>query len=413
MNYENLKVRDPELFHAMELELERQRNHIELIASENFTSQAVMEAMGSHLTNKYAEGYPGARYYGGCQYVDMVERLAIERVTKLFGAEHANVQPHSGAQANIAVYAALLKPGDKILGMDLSHGGHLTHGSKASISGKYFEAHFYGVDPETETIDYDALERTAKEVQPKLIIAGASAYPRVIDFARFRAIADEVGAYLMVDMAHIGGLVAAGVHPSPVPYADVVTCTTHKTLRGPRGAIILCRDELAKKIDSAVFPGTQGGPLMHVIAGKAVCFGEALQPEFKAYQQQVVANASVLAESLQQGGVRLVSGGTDNHLMLADVFSRGRTGAEVQELLDRAHITANKNTIPFDTQSVRTTSGMRFGTPAATTRGMKEAQMRAIGAMICRLIDEGDAAVPAVRDEVIALCEQFPLYPGL
>ena len=413
MNYENLKVRDPELFHAMELELERQRNHIELIASENFTSQAVMEAMGSHLTNKYAEGYPGARYYGGCQYVDMVERLAIERVTKLFGAEHANVQPHSGAQANIAVYAALLKPGDKILGMDLSHGGHLTHGSKASISGKYFEAHFYGVDPETETIDYDALERTAKEVQPKLIIAGASAYPRVIDFARFRAIADEVGAYLMVDMAHIGGLVAAGVHPSPVPYADVVTCTTHKTLRGPRGAIILCKAELGKKIDSAVFPGTQGGPLMHVIAGKAVCFGEALQPEFKAYQQQVVANASVLAESLQQGGVRLVSGGTDNHLMLADVFSRGRTGAEVQELLDRAHITANKNIIPFDTQSVRTTSGMRFGTPAATTRGMKEAQMRAIGAMICRLIDEGDAAVPAVRDEVIALCEQFPLYPGL
>ena len=413
MNYENLKVRDPELFHAMELELERQRNHIELIASENFTSQAVMEAMGSHLTNKYAEGYPGARYYGGCQYVDMVERLAIERVTKLFGAEHANVQPHSGAQANIAVYAALLKPGDKILGMDLSHGGHLTHGSKASISGKYFEAHFYGVDPETETIDYDALERTAKEVQPKLIIAGASAYPRVIDFARFRAIADEVGAYLMVDMAHIGGLVAAGVHPSPVPYADVVTSTTHKTLRGPRGAIILCKAELGKKIDSAVFPGTQGGPLMHVIAGKAVCFGEALQPEFKAYQQQVVANASVLAESLQQGGVRLVSGGTDNHLMLADVFSRGRTGAEVQELLDRAHITANKNTIPFDTQSVRTTSGMRFGTPAATTRGMKEAQMRAIGAMICRLIDEGDAAVPAVRDEVIALCEQFPLYPGL
>lgn len=413
MNYENLKVRDPELFHAMELELERQRNHIELIASENFTSQAVMEAMGSHLTNKYAEGYPGARYYGGCQYVDMVERLAIERVTKLFGAEHANVQPHSGAQANIAVYAALLKPGDKILGMDLSHGGHLTHGSKASISGKYFEAHFYGVDPETETIDYDVLERTAKEVQPKLIIAGASAYPRVIDFARFRAIADEVGAYLMVDMAHIGGLVAAGVHPSPVPYADVVTCTTHKTLRGPRGAIILCKAELGKKIDSAVFPGTQGGPLMHVIAGKAVCFGEALQPEFKAYQQQVVANAGVLAESLQQGGVRLVSGGTDNHLMLADVFSRGRTGAEVQELLDRAHITANKNTIPFDTQSVRTTSGMRLGTPAATTRGMKEAQMRAIGAMICRLIDEGDAAVPAVRDEVIALCEQFPLYPGL
>lgn len=413
MNYENLIKSDPRLFEAMALELDRQRSHIELIASENFTSQAVMEAMGSHLTNKYAEGYPGARYYGGCQYVDMVERLAIERVTKLFGAEHANVQPHSGAQANIAVYAALLKPGDKILGMDLSHGGHLTHGSKASISGKYFEAHFYGVSPETEMIDYDALERTAKEVRPKLIIAGASAYPRVIDFARFREIADEVGAYLMVDMAHIGGLVAAGVHPSPVPYADVVTCTTHKTLRGPRGAIILCKEELGKKIDSGVFPGTQGGPLMHVIAGKAVCFGEALQPEFKAYQQQVVANAKALAERLQQGGVRLVSGGTDNHLMLADVFSRGRTGAEVQELLDRAHITANKNTIPFETQSVRTTSGMRFGTPAVTSRGMQEAQLREIGAMICRLIDEGEAAVPAVRDEVIALCEQFPLYPTL
>lgn len=413
MNYENLMKHDPQLFEAMALELERQRSHIELIASENFTSQAVMEAMGSHLTNKYAEGYPGARYYGGCQYVDMVERLAIARAKELFGAEHANVQPHSGAQANIAVYTALLKPGDKILGMDLSHGGHLTHGSKASISGKYFEAHFYGVSQETETIDYDALERTAREVQPKIIIAGASAYPRVIDFARFREIADEVGAYLMVDMAHIGGLVAAGVHPSPVPYADIVTCTTHKTLRGPRGAIILCREELGKKIDSAVFPGTQGGPLMHVIAGKAVCFGEALQPAFKAYQQQVVRNAKALAESLQQGGVRLVSGGTDNHLMLADVFSRGRTGAEVQDLLDHAHITANKNTIPFETQSVRTTSGMRFGTPAATTRGMKEAQMREIGAMICRLIDAGEAAVPAVRDEVIALCEQFPLYPTL
>lgn len=413
MNYENLMKHDPQLFEAMALELERQRSHIELIASENFTSQAVMEAMGSHLTNKYAEGYPGARYYGGCQYVDMVERLAIARAKELFGAEHANVQPHSGAQANIAVYTALLKPGDKILGMDLSHGGHLTHGSKASISGKYFEAHFYGVSQETETIDYDALERTAREVQPKIIIAGASAYPRVIDFARFREIADEVGAYLMVDMAHIGGLVAAGVHPSPVPYADIVTCTTHKTLRGPRGAIILCREELGKKIDSAVFPGTQGGPLMHVIAGKAVCFGEALQPAFKAYQQQVVRNARALAESLQQGGVRLVSGGTDNHLMLADVFSRGRTGAEVQDLLDHAHITANKNTIPFETQSVRTTSGMRFGTPAATTRGMKEAQMREIGAMICRLIDAGEAAVPAVRDEVIALCEQFPLYPTL
>ena len=350
MNYEHLKQADPELYASMERELGRQRDHLELIASENFTSPAVMEAVGSHLTNKYAEGYPGARYYGGCDYVDEVERLAIDRVTRLFGADHANVQPHSGSQANMAVYAALLQPGDRILGMNLSHGGHLTHGSKASLSGKYFEAHFYGVDPETETIDYDALARVAEEVRPKLIIAGASAYPRVIDFARFRAVADSVGAYLMVDMAHIGGLVAAGVHPSPVPYADVVTCTTHKTLRGPRGAIILCRDELAKKIDSAVFPGTQGGPLMHVIAGKAVCFGEALQPAFRAYQQQVVKNAAVLAETLQQGGVRLVSGGTDNHLMLADVYSRGRTGAQMQDLLDAANITANKNTIPFDTQ---------------------------------------------------------------
>ena len=297
MNYEHLKQADPELYASMARELERQRDHLELIASENFTSQAVMEAVGSHLTNKYAEGYPGARYYGGCAYVDEVERLAIERVTRLFGADHANVQPHSGSQANMAVYAALLQPGDRILGMNLSHGGHLTHGSKASLSGKYFEAHFYGVDPETETIDYEALARTAEEVRPKLIIAGASAYPRVIDFARFREVADSVGAYLMVDMAHIGGLVAAGVHPSPVPYADVVTCTTHKTLRGPRGAIILCRDELAKKIDSAVFPGTQGGPLMHVIAGKAVCFGEALQPAFRTYQQQVVKNAAVLAET--------------------------------------------------------------------------------------------------------------------
>ena len=410
MNYEHLKQADPELYASMERELGRQRDHLELIASENFTSPAVMEAVGSHLTNKYAEGYPGARYYGGCDYVDEVERLAIDRVTRLFGADHANVQPHSGSQANMAVYAALLQPGDRILGMNLSHGGHLTHGSKASLSGKYFEAHFYGVDPETETIDYDALARVAEEVRPKLIIAGASAYPRVIDFARFRAVADSVGAYLMVDMAHIGGLVAAGVHPSPVPYADVVTCTTHKTLRGPRGAIILCRDELAKKIDSAVFPGTQGGPLMHVIAGKAVCFGEALQPAFRAYQQQVVKNAAVLAETLQQGGVRLVSGGTDNHLMLADVYSRGRTGAQMQDLLDAANITANKNTIPFDTQSVRVTSGVRLGTPAVTTRGMGEGEMRAL---ICRLIDEGEAAVPAVRAQVLDLCARFPLYPDL
>lgn len=360
MSYDTIRMSDPELYGAMKSELERQRDHIELIASENFTSRAVMEAMGSHLTNKYAEGYPGARYYGGCEYVDIVEQLAIDRAKELFGAEHANVQPHSGSQANVAVYLALLKPGDTILGMDLSHGGHLTHGSKASISGKYFNACFYGVDPETEMIDYEKAMQIAGECKPKIIIAGASAYSRIIDFKKMREIADEVGAYLMVDMAHIGGLVAAGVHPSPVPYADVVTSTTHKTLRGPRGAIILCKDELKKKINSAVFPGTQGGPLMHIIAGKAVCFKEAMSEEFKAYQRQVVKNAAVLADTLSEGGIRLVSGGTDNHLMLADTMSLGRTGNEVQELLDAAHITANKNSIPFDTQSVKLTSGMRF-----------------------------------------------------
>ena len=410
MDYAHLMQADPELYASMARELERQRDHLELIASENFTSQAVMEAVGSHLTNKYAEGYPGARYYGGCEYVDEVERLAIERVTRLFGADHANVQPHSGSQANMAVYAALLQPGDRILGMNLSHGGHLTHGSKASLSGKYFEAHFYGVDPETETIDYEALARTAEEVRPKLIIAGASAYPRVIDFARFREVADSVGAYLMVDMAHIGGLVAAGVHPSPVPYADVVTCTTHKTLRGPRGAIILCRDELAKKIDSAVFPGTQGGPLMHVIAGKAVCFGEALQPAFRTYQQQVVKNAAVLAETLQQGGIRLVSGGTDNHLMLADVFSRGRTGAQMQDLLDAANITANKNTIPNETQSVRVTSGVRLGTPAVTTRGMGPDEMKVIADCIADCVFDFANKKDEVASKVEELTKKFPLY---
>ena len=413
MSYETIKISDPELYGAMKKELERQRDHIELIASENFTSRAVMEAMGSHLTNKYAEGYPGARYYGGCEYVDIVEQLAIDRAKELFGAEHANVQPHSGSQANFAVYLALLKPGDTILGMDLSHGGHLTHGSKASISGKYFNACFYGVDPETEMIDYEKAMQTAEECKPKLIIAGASAYSRVIDFKKMREIADEVGAYLMVDMAHIGGLVAAGVHPSPVPYADVVTSTTHKTLRGPRGAIILCRDELKKKINSAVFPGTQGGPLMHIIAGKAVCFKEAMSEDFKAYQRQTVKNASVLAETLSEGGIRLVSGGTDNHLMLADTMSLGRTGNEVQELLDKAHITANKNSIPFDTQSVKLTSGMRFGTPAVTTRGMGEDEMREIGRMLVDVINRGEAAVEDVKQQVLALCERFPLYPGM
>ena len=413
MSYDIIKSRDPELYGAMEGELQRQRDHIELIASENFTSRAVMEAMGSHLTNKYAEGYPGARYYGGCEYVDVVEQLAIDRAKALFGAEHANVQPHSGSQANVAVYLALLKPGDTILGMDLSHGGHLTHGSKASISGKYFNACFYGVDPETETIDYEKAMQAAGECKPKLIIAGASAYPRFIDFKKMREIADEVGAYLMVDMAHIGGLVATGVHPSPVPYADVVTSTTHKTLRGPRGAIILCKDELKKKINSGVFPGTQGGPLMHIIAGKAVCFKEAMSEEFRTYQKQVVKNAAVLADTLSKGGIRLVSGGTDNHLMLADTMTLGRTGMEVQELLDMAHITANKNAIPFDTQPVKLTSGMRFGTPAVTTRGMKEAEMAEIGGMIVRLIKEGESAISEVKDQVVSLCERFPLYPDM
>ena len=413
MDYQHIKQQDPEIYESMMRELTRQRDHIELIASENFVSEAVMEAMGSHLTNKYAEGYPGARYYGGCQYVDEVEEIARQRACKLFGAEHANVQPHSGSQANMAVYLALLKPGDTIMGMDLSHGGHLTHGSKASISGKYFNVCSYGVSPETETIDYDAAQRIAEENHPKLIIAGASAYPRFIDFKRMREIADSVGAYLMVDMAHIAGLVAAGVHPSPVPYAHVVTTTTHKTLRGPRGALILCGDELAKKIDSGVFPGTQGGPLMHVIAGKAVAFGEALKPEFTEYQKQIVKNAAVLADALSSNGIRLVSGGTDNHLMLADVFSKGRTGKEIQELLDAANITANKNTIPFDTQGVKLTSGVRIGTPAVTSRGMKEDEMKTIGRLIAELVDNGDAAVEAVKKEVLELTERFPLFPDL
>lgn len=413
MSYEMIKNSDIEIYESMMRELNRQRDHIELIASENFVSPAVMEAMGSHLTNKYAEGYPGARYYGGCEYVDEVETIAIERAKKLFGADCANVQPHSGSQANTAVYLALLKPGDTIMGMDLSHGGHLTHGSKASISGKYFNACFYGVDKETETIDYEAVLQRAEECNPKIIIAGASAYPRFIDFKKMREIADEVGAYLMVDMAHIAGLVAAGEHPSPVPYAHIVTTTTHKTLRGPRGALILSTEELGKKINSAVFPGTQGGPLMHIIAAKAVCFKEAMSEDFKAYQHQVVLNAAALADSLTANGVRLVSGGTDNHLMLADVISKGKTGKEVQELLDSANITANKNTIPFDTQSVKLTSGMRFGSPAATTRGMKEAEFTQIGSMIARLIEEGEAAVPAVKEQVIELTEKFPLYKNI
>ena len=413
MDFEHLRREDEEIYAVMEQELTRQRDHIELIASENFTSPAVMEAVGSHLTNKYAEGYPGKRYYGGCEHVDVVEEIARQRACELFGAEHANVQPHSGSQANVAVYLALTKPGDVLMGMDLSCGGHLTHGSKASITGKYFDVRPYGVDRETELIDYDALLAQAKDLRPKMIISGASAYSRIIDWKRIREICDEVGAYMFVDMAHIGGLVAAGVHPSPVPYADVVTTTTHKTLRGPRGALILCKEELAKKIDSSIFPGTQGGPLMHVIAGKAVCLKEAMSPAFVEYQRQVVKNAAALSDTLQAGGMRIVSGGTDNHLLLADVTSLGVTGRDVQEMLDRAHITANKNTIPFETLPPHLASGVRFGSPAATTRGMKEPEMQKIGQLILRLIREGEDAVPAVRGEVISLCEQFPLYPGV
>ncbi len=411
--FEHIKAQDGAVYASMMRELKRQREFIELIASENFVSPAVLEAMGSHLTNKYAEGYPGARYYGGCCYIDEVERLAIERACKLFGAEHANVQPHSGSQANAAVYLALIRPGDTILGMDLSHGGHLTHGSKASFSGKLYRAEFYGVDRETETIDYEAMARKADEVRPKLIIAGASAYPRFIDYKRMREIADSVGAYLMVDMAHVAGLVAAGEHPSPVPWAHVVTTTTHKTLRGPRGALILCTDELGRKIDSAVFPGSQGGPLEHIIAAKAVCFGEALGDEFRAYQHQTVLNAKALAASLSAHGLRLVSGGTDNHMMLADVSVCGRTGAQMQELLDEANITANKNTIPFDPLGVKVTSGMRFGTPAVTTRGMKEPEMEEIGEMISRVVLGGEEAVAEVKARTLALCARFPLYPEI
>lgn len=413
MNYVNLEKEDNEIFISMKKELERQRDHIELIASENFVSEAVMEAMGSPLTNKYAEGYPGARYYGGCTYVDEIENIARDRALKLFGAEHVNVQPHSGSQANTAVYLALLKPGDTIMGMDLTHGGHLTHGSKASISGKYFRSVFYGVSPKTEKIDYDNALEIAKQEKPKIIIAGASAYPRFIEWDKMREIADEVGAYLMADMAHIAGLVAAGLHPSPVPYADVVTTTTHKTLRGPRGAIILCKDELAKKIDSAVFPGAQGGPLMHIIAAKAVAFKEALSDDFKVYQSQILKNSKSLAKTLTNNGIRLVSGGTDNHLMLIDCMGYGRTGYEVQLLLDDANITANKNTIPFDNKSVKYTSGLRIGTPAVTTRGMKEPEMEKIGNYISEIIKVGAVMVPEVREEVKILCEQFPLYEDI
>ncbi len=411
LNYDFVKQADPEVFSAMEMELQRQREHIELIASENFVSPAVMQAMGSHLTNKYAEGYPGKRYYGGCQYVDVVEDLARQRACALFGAEHANVQPHAGAQANLAVYFALLEPGDTILGMNLAHGGHLTHGSPVNMSGKYFRIVPYGVRQSDETIDYEALYQLAQTEKPKLIVAGASAYPRKIDFKKFREIADACGAYLMVDMAHIAGLVAAGEHESPVPYADVVTTTTHKTLRGPRGGMILCKEQYAKAIDKAIFPGTQGGPLEHIIAAKAVCFKEAMSPEFKAYQHQIVLNAQALAQALMAKGLKLVSGGTDNHLMLINLTGTGITGKALEKLLGDANITANKNTIPFETQSPFITSGVRLGTPAVTTRGMKEAEMEQIAGFIARIVAEGEAAIPQVKEQVIALCGRFPLYP--
>ncbi len=406
---------DPEVGAAMKDELARQKRNIELIASENIVSPAVMAAMGSILTNKYAEGYPGKRYYGGCQYVDVVEEIARKRACELFGAEHANVQPHSGAQANTAVYFALLQPGDTVMGMNLAEGGHLTHGSPVNLSGKYFNFVAYGVDEETQIIDYDKFAEIAREVKPKLIVSGASAYPRIIDFKRIREICDEVGAYMMVDMAHIAGLVAAGLHPSPVPYADVVTTTTHKTLRGPRGGLILCKNQvgelnLAKKIDSAIFPGTQGGPLMHVIAAKAVCFGEALKPEFKAYCEQVVKNAQALASGLTKRGLKLVSGGTDNHLMLLDLSDSEVTGKELEKRLDECYITANKNTIPGEKRSPFVTSGVRLGTPAVTTRGFKEEDMDVIAECIALCVNDYEASGDKVRAMVSELISKYPLY---
>ena len=401
---------DPEVYAAMEEELARQRGNLELIASENIVSPAVMAAMGSHLTNKYAEGYPGKRYYGGCEFVDVVEDLARDRLKEIFGCEHANVQPHSGAQANFAVYFAMLKPGDTIMGMNLSHGGHLTHGSPVNVSGSYFHIVPYGVSQETETIDYDEMERIALECRPKMIVSGASAYPRILDFKRIREICDKVGALMMVDIAHIAGLVAAGLHPNPVPVADFVTTTTHKTLRGPRGGVIMCKEQYAKAIDKAVFPGTQGGPLMHVIAAKAVAFKEALTPAFKAYQQQIVKNAAAMAERFTNNGVRLVSGGTDNHLMLVDLRKENMTGKELEALLDRAHITANKNTIPFETTSPFITSGVRIGTPAITSRGMKEQEAIAIADLVTEVIWKREEAVADVSRKVRALCDAFPLY---
>ena len=410
---DTLKHSDPEVAKAIDLELNRQRTKLELIASENIVSKAVMEAQGSVLTNKYAEGYPGKRYYGGCEYVDIVEQLAIDRAKKLFGAEYANVQPHSGAQANMAVFFALLTPGDTVMGMNLTDGGHLTHGSPVNMSGKYFKIVPYGVDKETERIDYDALEQKAEECRPKLIVAGASAYARIIDFPRLADIAHKVGAYLMVDIAHIAGLVAAGLHPSPVPYADVVTTTTHKTLRGPRGGMILCKDaEFGKQFNKAVFPGVQGGPLMHVIAAKAVALGEALRPEFKEYAKQIIKNAQALAETLQADGFRIVSGGTDTHLMLVDLTSKGITGKEAQTVLDEVNITSNRNTIPFEPRSPFVTSGIRLGSPALTTRGFKEDDMREVGNIIALVLNDitNEEHKEEARRRVAALCKKYPLY---
>lgn len=410
MNYANVMASDPELFQAINAEVERQRAHIELIASENFVSPAVMEAMGSPLTNKYAEGYPAHRYYGGCQYVDVAENLARDRAKLIFGCEHVNVQPHSGAQANTAVYFAMLTPGDTVLGMNLSHGGHLTHGSKVNISGKYFNFIPYGVDEQNGRIDYDELEKLAKEHKPKMIVAGASAYPRAIDFKRIREICDEVNALMMVDMAHIAGLIAAGLHESPVPYADFVTTTTHKTLRGPRGGMIICKEQYAKAIDKAIFPGTQGGPLMHVIAAKAVCFHEALQPSFKTYQQQIIKNAKALENAFRADCIRMVSDGTDNHLLLLDLTGTGRTGKEMEETLGLCNITVNKNTIPGEKLSPTVASGVRVGTPAVTTRGMVESDMVAIAGFIRRIADGGESACASVKADVQEMMKRFPLY---
>lgn len=401
---------DPEVAAAMDRELGRQQNNIELIASENFVSSAVLAAMGSILTNKYAEGYPGRRYYGGCVFVDEVETLAIERAKALFGADHANVQPHAGAQANNAAYFAVLNPGDTVLGMNLSHGGHLTHGSPVNSSGKLYDFAHYGVDEQTGYINYDEVEKVAEQVRPKLIVAGASAYPRVIDFERMAAIAKKVNALFMVDMAHIAGLVATGLHPNPVPYADIVTTTTHKTLRGPRGGMILCKEELAKAVDKAIFPGSQGGPLEHIIAGKAVCLKEAAEPSFKDYQQQIVKNADALAASLMETGLNLVSGGTDNHLMLIDLRGTGVTGKELEHRLDEVNITVNKNTIPGETESPMVTSGVRVGTPAVTTRGFKEPEMQEIGRLIAKTVFEFDTAQDEIRAGVKTLCDKYPLY---